>query len=137
MSAKSKKFDFRTMLYIIIIALILIAAVYVILGGDGESTTVYSPVEVLTNKNIFVNKNIVVEGNYYVSPDGPAVTNPTTDPNPVNTQWLNLDFQEGINVTTAVTEGNKYRFTGLLKWDPNALIPNTDVVLEVSEIEEI
>jgi len=135
MSAKSRKFDFRTMLYIIIILLILVAAAYLILGDNEESATVYSPIEVLTNKNNFVNKNIIVEGIYYS--DGDYVGEPTSDDNPNPTFLLRLDITNVNNFTTLVQDGNKYKFSGTLNWATDTPVPNTDVILLVSEIDAV
>jgi len=130
MSAKHRKLDFRTMLYILLVVLIAVAMIYIFLGPKNESKKVYTPKEILTNKNLYVNKEIIVEG-IYRSRDN-AVGMPTTDPNPYDPYMIPLDGSNIENFTAQVSDGNKYQFTGTLKWTSTL---HTDVVLVVEKFK--
>lgn len=124
------RLDFRTMLYIFIGIIIVVAVIYMVLNPTGESKKIYTSKEILTNKNLFVNKEITVEGIYRSTYN--AVGMPTTDPNPVDTYLLSLDGSNIENFTSQVSDGTKYRFTGTLEWVSSL---HTDVILVVKEFK--
>ena len=129
MSAKRSKLDFRTMLYILIGVIIAVAIIYMVLN-QGESKRVYTPKEILTNKNLFVDKEVTVEGIYRSTYN--AVGMPTTDPNPVDPYLITLDGSNIENFTTQVSDGTRYQFTGTLKWTSPL---HTDVILVVDRFK--
>jgi len=133
MSAKAKKLDFKTVLYILIIVLIIAAIVYVITRPPGE--TFYSPEEVLLNKDDLVDDTITVEGEYFISPDGPSLVSSTTG---TPTNWLLVDDSELDATAPDLTEDVKYRLTGVLKQvegDTSSLL--NDVILVISHIDPV
>lgn len=129
MSAKFGKLDSRTMLYILITLIIAIAIVYMVLNS-GESKKVYTPKEILTNKNLFVNKEVTVDGIYRSTYN--AVGMPTTDPNPVDPYLLSLDGSNIENFTSQVSDGTRYQFTGVLEWTSPL---HVDVILVVEKFK--
>lgn len=135
MSPKSGIFDFRTILYILIIMLIILGVAYGLLTGEeGTGTDIKSPKSVLLNPQNFINKDIIVQGIYYS--DGDFVANPTQDEDPHAT-GLNLDLDNIDNVTTVLSDGSKYNFYGKLEWVPNTPVPNSDVILRVTKVKAV
>ena len=135
MSPKSSIFDFRTVLYIMIIVLIMIGVAFGLLAGDDDAgTDIKTPDLILLNPQNFINKNIVVRGIFYS--DGDIVANPTTDDDPY-ANGLHLDLSKINDLTTNLSDGNKYDFHGRLEWDPDSLIPNTIVILRVDDIDPV
>ena len=113
MSAKGKKWDTRTILYILVIFLIVVAIIYVVTLPPVDSEPVLSVQTVLANIDFYLNKNITVEGIYHESVDGPALRTPTTDPNPNLFENLPLNLEKLDNTTTLIAE-SKYHLTGRL-----------------------
>ena len=120
MNAK-RKWNTRTIVLGLIIAVILIAVIFVVFSPPGENVT--SPLnvqEIMQNKDSYVDKNITVEGYYYISIDGPSLISATTVSNPTPSIWLNLDEsslnsakQAAGNITTS--NNLKYRVEGVLQ----------------------
>ena len=134
MSPKSGMFDFRTILYILIIVLILLGVTYGLLTGEEDAgPDIKTPHTILLNPALYVNENIVVRGLFYS--DGNIVADPTTDDDPYAT-GLNLDLETN-NKTGDVSDGNKYDFYGKLEWIPDTPIPNTSVILIVTEVKPV
>ena len=117
------------------IVLIVVAVAFALLGGNEDSgPDVKTPDTILLNPARYINKDIVVRGIYYS--DGNIVANPTTDNDPYPT-GLNLDLSNINNVTSVVSDGNKYDFYGKLEWIPNTLVPNTDLILRVTKVKAV
>jgi ABC-type antimicrobial peptide transport system permease subunit len=134
MSAKAKKLDFRTVLYILIIVIIIAAIVYLLTLPPGKK--VYSPEEVLLNKEDILGTTITVEGTYYISPDGPSFVSSTTATNPTN--WLLVDDSGVDDTSPDLTENIKYQVTGVLErieGDTSLLL--NDVILVISHVDPV
>jgi hypothetical protein len=117
MSAKRRKLETRTIIYILIILIIIMAVVYVVTLPPDDSEPVLSVQTVLANADsgIYDNKIIIVEGIYDESAGGPALTPPTNDANPNPTQFLYLDLT-GIDLeNNTMIERDKYQVTGELQ----------------------
>ena len=133
MSAKARKLDPRTVLYVLIIVLIIAAVVYIVTRPPGE--TFYSPEEVLLNKDNLIDGTITVEGTYYISPDGPSLVSSTTG---TPTNWLLVDDSELDATAPDLTVNIKYRLKGVLKQvegDTSSLL--NDVILVISHIDPV
>jgi hypothetical protein len=115
MSAKGRKWDTRTILYVLVIFLIVVAVIYVVTLPPDDSEPVLSVQTVLANvdSGIYENKIITVEGIYHESVDGPSLRTPTNDANPSLYDYIPLDLENLINVTLIVD--SKYHVTGELE----------------------
>jgi len=134
MSSKSGMFDFRTILYILIIVLIILGVIYGLTTGEEDTgTDIRTPHNILLTPSLYVNKNIVVRGIYYSEDE--IVADPTTADVPY-ANGLNLDLETN-NKTGDVSDGNKYDFYGKLEWIPDTPIPNTSVILIVTEVKPV
>ncbi len=136
MSAKRSKFDSKTTLYIVVVVLIIVAVAFALLNGRNKEPgpDIKTPDAILWNPEHYINKEIVVRGIYYS--DGDIVANPTTDNDPYPT-GLSLDLSSIQNVTSVVSDGNKYDFYGKLEWVPNTPIPNTAIILIVADVKSV
>ena len=114
MSAKGKKWDTRTILYILVIFLIVIAVIYVVTLPPDDSEPVLSVQNVLANTESYLNGTILVEGIYYVEGSDEFLIPPTTDANPTPTQRLLLNT-ENLDNTTILIQQSKYHLTGRLE----------------------
>jgi len=114
MSAKGKKWDTRTILYILVIFLVVVAVIYVVTLPPDNSEPVLSVQTVLANIDFYLNKTITVEGIYHESVDGPALRTPTTDANPNLFENLPLDL-ENLDNTTILIQQSKYHLSGILE----------------------
>jgi hypothetical protein len=117
MSAKGRKWDTRTILYILIILLIVVAAIYVVTLPPDNSEPVLSVQTVLANTDFYLNKNITVEGIYYVAGNDKYLAPPTNDanPNPDLNKCLLLNTENLDNTTAPLTVKSKYHVTGRLE----------------------
>ena len=70
MIAKRRNWDMRTILYILIVAMLLLSAVYVIFLPSEPQPTIYAVQEILNNPGNYVNDTIIVEGIYYFDEGG-------------------------------------------------------------------
>jgi hypothetical protein len=114
MSAKGKKWDTRTILYILVIFLIVVAVIYVVTLPPDNSEPVLSVQNVLANTDFYLNKNITIEGIYYVEGSEEYLIPPTTDANPTPTQLLPINT-ENLDNTTILIQQSKYHLTGRLE----------------------
>ena len=114
MSAKGKKWDTRTILYILVIFLIVVAIIYVVTLPPDDSEPVLSVQNVLANTESYLNGTILVEGIYYVEGSDEFLIPPTTDANPTPTQRLLLNT-ENLDNTTILIQQSKYHLTGRLE----------------------
>ncbi|PNX50561.1 MAG: hypothetical protein BV456_06275 [Thermoplasmata archaeon M8B2D] len=114
MSAKGKKWDTRTILYILVIFLIVVAVIYVVTLPPDNSEPVLSVQYVLANTESYLNETIIVEGIYYVEGSEEYLIPPTTDANPTPTQRLLLNT-ENLDNTTILIQQSKYHLTGRLE----------------------
>jgi hypothetical protein len=129
MSAKRRRLDFRTTLYIAIILLIIFGVAYFILTPE-SGPEIYTTEQILTNKQRYIGKTITVEGTYYS--DGDVVAKATGVSNPFEQPYpIQLDRS---NVNTTVRNEYKYRFTGVLQWLSEE---DQSVILIVSEITPV
>jgi len=114
MSAKKSRFQTRTIIYIAIIVLIILALAAVILNYE-ETEQVYSVPTVINNPNNYNNLKITVEGIYYTQSDTerylvdvyPTVANE----NPQNRLPLNLEYLDNTT-TDSLVEDQQYTATG-------------------------
>ena len=114
MSAKGKNWDTKTILYILIIFLIVVAVIYVVTLPPDDSEPVLSVQNVLANTESYLNETILVEGIYYVEGNEEFLIPPTTDANPTPTQRLLLNT-ENLDNTTILIQQSKYHLTGRLE----------------------
>lgn len=114
MSAKGKKWDTRTILYILVIFLIVVAVIYVVTLPPDNSEPVLSVQNVLANTESYLNETILVEGIYYVEGSEEFLIPPTNDANPTPTQRLLLNT-ENLDNTTILIQQSKYHLTGRLE----------------------
>ena len=114
MSAKGRKWDTRTVLYILIVLLIVVAVIYVVTLPPDNSPPVLSVQTVLANTDFYLNKNITVEGIYYVEGNVGYLAPPTNDASP--TPKLNdlLPLNTETNNITMIVK-SKYHVTGRLE----------------------
>ena len=141
MNAK-RKWNTRTLLLGLIIAVILIAVIFVIFTPPGENTS--SPLnvqEVWQNREGYIGERITVEGFYYLWDDGTSSLIPATtvsDPNPdikiiLDEESLNLAKKAAGNITTS--NDLKYRVVGVLQQIP--LPVGFDVKIIVENIKAV
>jgi uncharacterized membrane protein YciS (DUF1049 family) len=115
MSAKGKKWDTKTILYILVIFLIVVAVIYVVTLPPDNSEPVLSVQTVLANTDFYLNKNITVEGTYYVEGNDEYLTPPNANPaNPIPTQLLPINT-ENLDNTTILIQQSKYHLSGRLE----------------------
>jgi hypothetical protein len=115
MSAKGRKWDTRTILYVLIVLLIVAAVIYVVTLPPDNSEPVLSVQTVNANTDFYLNKTITVEGIYYVEGSDEYLTSPNANPaNPFPTQLLRLNTENLDNTTTLIVE-SKYHITGKLE----------------------
>ena len=99
MTAKRRlPWNFRTILYALLVILIVVAIIYVIFGPKEEAVRVYSIEEVSTNKQNLVNTVITIEGNY--ESQAISIVPPTTDDDPNPTNRIQLDLSNIPNATS-------------------------------------
>jgi len=138
MSAKRRlPWDFRTILYALIVILIAIAIVYFIFGPKAESVKVYSIEEVLINKQTLVDKEITVEGNFRWEGGKGTIVPPTGDDELNPTIHIELDLSKYENPTSIFTDEIKYQFTGKLNRVETGSSINFEVILIVSDYEVV
>jgi len=116
MIAKGKKWDTRTILYILVIFLIVIAIIYVVTLPPDNSEPVLSIQTVLANTESYLNETITIEGIYYVEGSEEFLIPPTTDANPTPklNDLLPLNT-ENLDNTTILIQQSKYHLTGRLE----------------------
>jgi hypothetical protein len=116
MTAKGKKWDTRTILYILVIFLIVIAIIYVVTLPPDNSEPVLSIQTVLANTESYLNETITIEGIYYVEGSEEFLIPPTTDANPTPklNDLLPLNT-ENLDNTTILIQQSKYHLTGRLE----------------------
>jgi hypothetical protein len=116
MSAKGRKWDTRTILYVLIALLIVVAVIYVVTLPPDNSEPVLSLQTVLANTDFYLNKNITVEGIYYVEGNDEYLAPPTNDANPTPTLDDLLPLNTGnLNNTTIMIQKSKYHVKGRLE----------------------
>lgn len=143
MNAK-RKWDMRTLLLVLIIAVIIIAVGFVVFlqpNGENNGQTILTVEEIMQNKDKYVGKKVIVEGFYHISIDGqPSLIPATTvsDPNPtilvnLNVTSLNLAKQAAGNLT--VSSNLKYRVVGVL--EKISYLVGFNVMINVESIEAV
>jgi hypothetical protein len=115
MSAKGRKWDTRTILYVLIVILIVAAVIYVVTLPPDNSEPVLSVQTVLANTDFYLNKNMTIEGTYYVQGNDEYLAPPTNDasPTPKLNDLLPLNT-ENLDNTTILIQQSKYHVTGKL-----------------------
>jgi len=139
MNAK-RKWDMRTILLGLIIAIIIIVVIFIVFTPPGKNVSSPKTIqEIMQNKEYYVGQNITVEGYYYISIDGPSFVSATTASNPNPSIWLNLDetslnlAKQEANIT--VSSNHKYRVEGVLQKVESSL--GTNYYMIVNRIKEI
>lgn len=131
MSAKRRRLEFRTVLIILIVLLIVLSVAYYILTAPTKSME-YTPEEVLRNPSKYLNDEIIVRGEYYIE-DGHYVIPPLTDANLYPSILLQLNLTQ---INENITENYQYKFTGVLKRISGSFDLNA-VELVVTKIDPI
>ena len=136
MSAKGRKWDTRTILYVLIILLIIVAVIYVVTLPPDNSEPVLSVQTVLANIDNYLNKTITVEGIYYVEGNDEYLSPPTNDasPTPTLNDLLPLNT-ENLENTTILIQKSKYHVTGRLETvtAPSGII--SGIILVVTSVD--
>ena len=141
MNAK-RKWDMRTILLGLIIAIILIVIIVVVFfppGGENTSQKVLTVEELVQNSDRYIGKKITIDGFYYISIDGPSLIPATTVSNPNPTILIKLDnsslnsAKQKANLT--VSSNLKYRVVGVLEKTPLPI--GFDVKILVESIKAV
>lgn len=121
MNAKSRKWDIKTILLGLIIAVIIIAVVFVIFvppSEEGNTLDTLTVQELWQNRDTYVGERVAVEGFYYLSVDGsPSLVPATTVSNPNPSIWIDLNatslnsVKQAANIT--ISSNLKYRVVGV------------------------
>ncbi len=112
MVAKKTNFDMKTILVVLLIALIGIAVAYVFLNPSEETEDVLLIEELRLNKDNYDGKTVMVTGTYHLDGDRHTLTTPTTDADPNSEEYIYLDLSD-INLTEdPAIEGDKYKVRG-------------------------
>ena len=134
MSAKSRKWDTRTIIYVLIVFLIIVAVVYFVTQPQPEAPR--SVRNVLANAESLKDQVIMVEGEFD-DENGPSLIPPTNAANPVASEYLPLEFTD-INISNNMTVGVKYDVTGELKITTNPVTGANDYVyLIATEVDPV
>ena len=111
MSAKKRRFDTRTILIVLLIA-VIIAAVYIWVTNLPPEEDTLTPGEVLDNQDHYLNgESIIVKGLYDNTGEGDVIVS-TMDTTTARDE-LRVDLTSATGDTPAV-QGEKYKFTGIL-----------------------
>jgi hypothetical protein len=115
MSAKTNIFNFRTMLIVLFLVLIVVGISYFILGSSDEKE-VLTLNQVLNNEQRYLGEEIIVEGYYHrFVDDEHSLIKATFDSDPDPIEWLTLDISNLDNATQILTDDKKYHITGILQ----------------------
>jgi hypothetical protein len=134
MVKKGKRFDNRTIL-IILLVILIIAAAFIIISNLPAEEDFLSPEEILRNKEAYLDKTISVKGFYDIDGDEDVVVSTMDTTEGRSALKLDLSGFEN-NETDVLRAGNKFTFTGLLKYEIENN-PISDVILRVNEIDEV
>lgn len=107
MSAKSSRFDTRTMIIIFIVVLIAIAVIYSVLNAPEEEEK-YSPDEIRLNQDQHIGKTRIVEGYYDSNLNSIISTTSSLDPG------LRINTSNLPDEVLPLRENVKYEFKGVV-----------------------
>jgi hypothetical protein len=111
MTAKRRKWDMRTIIYILIAAMLVLSVVYVVLLPSTPQPKIFTVREILDNSGNYINDSIIVEGTYYSTYEG--LGPPTLDDQVTpGVNLLDLDLETN---NISLNDGTKYRVTGVLR----------------------
>jgi len=138
MSAKNANRNLWNIM-LVVLAAIIIVAVYILVSNTTDEPTVLSPEDVMNNYEEYLGKSIVVEG-YYYHESGPAgrgsIVSSIIQEGQSSTNYQRLPLNHStINTTGLLIDKVKYKFTGLLKSDES--IPGNVFILIAEKIEAV
>jgi len=124
---------------LVVLAAIIIVAVYILVSNTKDEPKVLSPEDVINNYENYIGRNIVVEG-YYYHESGPAgrgsIVSSIIQEGQSSTNYQRLPVNHSnINTTGLLIERVKYKFTGLLKSEES--IPGNVFILIAGKIEVV
>ena len=139
MSPVDRRRNLLNILIVVVIALVIIGAVYVYINlPAGEE--IFSVGEIVDNSEQYIDEVITVQGFYYHGnyPEGQGditsdAINPYSSSFPESVQYLSVNHSK-VNMT--LVEGVKYRFKGTLIQDPSAPA-GTAIILAADEITQV
>jgi len=130
MVAKKRNFDMKTILTVMIVALVVLAVVYIVLTPSEEPEDVLSVEELLLNKDNHAGKTRTVEGIYRKQGSLDTLNSPTTDAEPISKNYVFLDLSN-INLTeTPAVEGDKYRVKGKVEVTIEGSATQTQIIAD-------
>ena len=136
MNPREKRWNLlnRNVLIGLILALIIIAAAYIIISSPpNESVNALSPDYVIDNYEELLDEVIIVEGYYYnVGIEKEGVITSSIIPTGTEFEIYKRLPVEYSNINISLSEEVKYRFKGLLTSDP--LVPANPIMLVAEEI---
>jgi hypothetical protein len=95
---KRRKFETKTLLKVLLVALIVVGIIYVILTPSEEKEEVISVERLLLNKDVYDGGTVTVRGIYQSLGGNHVLTPPTTDASPDPEGYIFLDLSN-INLT--------------------------------------
>jgi len=139
MNAKTRKWNTRTVIYILLILVIIAAVIYYITLPKSEDNTL-SLKRLIENKENYDNKDVEVEGIYFLDGNNRALRPPQMDTELYPNYILNLEIPEKLLENNTLNENVKYIMKGTFKIEKpeNNNIPGAERnVLYVTEIDDI
>ena len=130
MIARRRNWDMRTILYVLIAAMLVLSAVYVIFLPSEPQPNIYAVQDILNNPGKYINETIIVEGTYYADEGG--LGPPTFDSSLTPEVILNLDLETN---NVSLSDGTEYRVTGVLQ-EIESPYDNTVLVELVAESKQ-
>lgn len=132
MVAKKRNFEMKTVLMILIVLLIALAAAYVILNPSEETEDVILIENLRLNKENYEGKTVTVSGIYRLKDGRDALTTPTTDSDPNSEEYIYLDFEtNNINLTeTPAVAGDKYKVKGEVEIVTEGFANQVQIIVE-------
>ena len=134
MAKKSRKFDTRTVL-IILLVIVIIGALYVIITNLPPEIDTLTPDDILRNKSGYLDQEVVVKGYFDFDGGNPVIVSrlSTTE----GRAALKLDYSNiETNESDGLIQGDIYRFTGTIVEDTSNPIV-FDVILVLEEFEKV
>jgi len=138
MSPVDRRRNLLNILIVVVIALVIIGAVYVYINlPAGEE--IFSVGEIVDNSEQYIDEVITVQGFYYHGYQerqgdiASAEKNPYSSSFPDSVQFLPVNHSK---VNKTLVEGVKYRFKGTLIQDPSAPA-GTAIILAADEITQV
>ena len=135
MASKSRRFDTRTIL-IILLVITIIGAGYIIITNLPAEIDFVTPDEIVKNKEGYLNQQVIVKGYYDKDPgDFPIIV--STMSTTTGRAELKLDYGKIVNATDDLRAGTLYYFEGTIVWEDPENPFNVDIILIADEFTEV